>query len=36
MLGILEALDQGVSREDVQVSENMERQIDELGKVESV
>jgi hypothetical protein len=36
MIGILEALDQGVSREGVEVSENIERQIDELGKVEAV
>ena len=35
MLGILEALDQGVGRQEVQVSENLERQIDELGKVEA-
>ena len=36
MIGILAALDQGVSREGVEVSENIERQIDELGKVEPV
>ena len=36
MIGILEALDQGVSREGVEVSENIERQIDELGKAEPV
>jgi hypothetical protein len=36
MIGILEALDQGVSREEVEVSENIERQIHELGKAEPV
>jgi hypothetical protein len=36
MTGILDALDQGVSQEGVEVSENIERQIDELGKVEPV
>jgi len=36
MLGILEALDQGVGGEDEQKSETLERQIDELGKVEAV
>jgi uncharacterized protein (DUF169 family) len=36
MIGILHALDQGVGREGVEVSETIERQIDELGKVESV
>ena len=36
MIGILEALDQGVGQEGVEASENIERQIDELGKVEPV
>ena len=36
MLGILEAFEQGVNREEAQVSENIERHIDELGKVEPV
>jgi len=36
LLGILEALDQGVGAEDEQKSETLERQIDELGKVEAV
>jgi uncharacterized protein (DUF169 family) len=35
MIGILHALDQGVGREGVEVSETIERQIDELGKVEA-
>jgi uncharacterized protein (DUF169 family) len=35
MIGILHALDQGVGREGVEASETVERQIDELGKVES-
>ena len=35
MLGILEALDQGVGRESEDKSESIERQIDELGKVEA-
>ena len=36
MMGILQALDQGVGREGVEKSESIERQIDELGKVEPV
>jgi len=34
MLGIMQALDHGVAREDGEESETIERQIDELGKVE--
>jgi uncharacterized protein (DUF169 family) len=34
MTGILEALDHGVSREGVESSENIEQEMDELGKVE--
>lgn len=36
MIGIIYALDQGVGREHKETPENMERQIDELGKVEPV
>ena len=36
MMSILQALDQGVGREDVERSESIERQIDELGKIEAV
>ena len=36
MMGILQALDQGVGREGAEKSESIERQIDELGKVEPV
>jgi uncharacterized protein (DUF169 family) len=36
MMGIVEALEQGVGREGVEVSESIERQIDELGKIEPV
>jgi len=36
MMGILEALEQGVSPEGVEESEGIERQITELGKVEPV
>ena len=35
MLGILEALNQGVSRDEVEAGGNIERQIDELGKIEA-
>jgi uncharacterized protein (DUF169 family) len=34
MLGIMQALDHGVAREDGEEAETIERQIDELGKVE--
>ncbi len=34
MMGILDALDQGVGREGAEEGESMERQIEELGKVE--
>jgi uncharacterized protein (DUF169 family) len=36
MMGIVEALEQGVGRGGVEVSESIERQIDELGKIEPV
>jgi len=36
MMGILHALDQGVGRVGAETSESIERQIDELGKVEAV
>jgi uncharacterized protein (DUF169 family) len=36
MIGIIEALDKGVGPEGLEKSENLERQIDELGKVEPV
>jgi len=36
MLGIMQALDHGVARKDGEESETIERQIDELGKVEPV
>jgi uncharacterized protein (DUF169 family) len=36
MIGILEALDQGVGPEGVEKRESIERQIDELGKVQPV
>jgi uncharacterized protein (DUF169 family) len=36
MIGIIRALEQGVGREGVEESESIERQIDELGKVEPV
>jgi uncharacterized protein (DUF169 family) len=36
MLGILQALDQGVGRAAVETIESIERQIDELGRVEPV
>jgi uncharacterized protein (DUF169 family) len=35
MLGILQALDNGVGRERAEVSETVEREIEELGKVEA-
>jgi hypothetical protein len=34
MMGILAALDQGVGREGMETGEAIERQIDDLGKVE--
>lgn len=36
MIGVIHALDQGVGREGVEESGSIERQIDELGKVEPV
>jgi hypothetical protein len=36
MLGVIHALDQGVGREGVEEAGSIERQIDELGKVEPV
>ena len=36
MMGILQALDQGVGREGAEKSKSIEQQIDELGKVEAV